>query len=190
MRAFIRPAVASLAVMILLTGIAYPFAITGIAQVAMPARANGSLIDREGRVIGSALIGQVFTAPGYFHPRPSAAGYDASAAGASNLGPTSAELLASIDDRAEAWRRETGRTEVPQDAVTASASGLDPDISPENARAQLTRVAEARGAPRDEVLRILDAATTRPWLGIFGPAHVNVLEANLALDAAFPGDIE
>ncbi|EPX83750.1 potassium-transporting ATPase subunit KdpC [Salipiger mucosus] len=190
MLAIFRPALAILALMTLLTGVAYPLAITGVAQVAMPVRANGSLIEQGGTVIGSVLIGQDFTSPGYFHPRPSAVGYDAASAGASNLGPTSAELLVTVEERAEAWRRETGESDVPLDAVTASASGLDPDISPENARVQAVRVAEARGAPRDEIVRIVEAATTGPWLGIFGPAHVNVLEANLAVDAAFPGGVE
>ncbi len=190
MLAFFRPALAILALMSLLTGVAYPLAITGVAQVAMPVQANGSLIEQEGTVIGSDLIAQDFTTPGYFHPRPSAVNYDAASAGASNLGPTSSKLLATVEERTEAWRRDTGESDVPLDAVTASASGLDPDISPENARAQAARVAEARGAPREEILRIVDEATTGPWLGIFGPVHVNVLEANLALDAAFPGGVE
>lgn len=190
MLAIFRPALVILSLMVLVTGVAYPLAITGIAQLVLPARANGSLIEQQGTVIGSSLIGQEFTSPGYFHPRPSAVNYDAAAAGASNLGPTSAELIATVQERAGTWRRDTGENEVPPDAVTASASGLDPDISPENARAQAGRVAEARGAPREEVLRIIDGATTRPWLGIFGPVHVNVLEANLALDAAFPRGVE
>ncbi|SFE92418.1 potassium-transporting ATPase subunit KdpC [Roseivivax sediminis] len=190
MLAFFRPALATLALMTLLTGVAYPLAITGVAQVAMPVRANGSQIEQEGTVIGSELIAQDFSSPSYFHPRPSAIGFDAASAGASNLGPTSAELLATVEERTEAWRRDTGESDVPLEAVTASASGLDPDISLENAHAQAARVTEARGAPRDEILRIVHEATTGPWLGIFGPAHVNVLEANLALDAAFPGGAE
>ncbi|ETX30389.1 potassium-transporting ATPase subunit KdpC [Roseivivax isoporae] len=190
MFAILRPALSILALMTLLTGVAYPLAITGIAQAAMPARAAGSLIARDGVVVGSALVGQAFRGAGYLHPRPSATDFDAAAAGASNLGPSASALLAAVAGRAEAWRRATGQDRVPLDAVTASASGLDPHVSPANARAQAARIAEARGAPRARVLAIIDAATTGPWLGLFGTAHVDVLAVNLALDAEYPGGAE
>ncbi|PYE82285.1 potassium-transporting ATPase subunit KdpC [Pseudoroseicyclus aestuarii] len=188
MTTILRPALVLLALMTLMTGLAYPLALTGIAQAAMPWRASGSLVEQEGRVVGSALIGQAFAAPEYLHPRPSAVDYDAAAAGASNFGPSAPALLEAVQNRAADWRRETGQKAVPLDAVTASASGLDPDISPENARGQAARIAAARGAETAEVLRILDQATTGPWLGLFGPAHVDVLGANRALDAALPRD--
>lgn len=182
----IRPALVTLGLMTLLTGLAYPLAITGLGQALMPAQANASLITREDQIIGSALVGQAFAAPGYLHPRPSAVDYDAAAAGASNLGPTSAPMLADQTARATAYAAENGAGRVPVDAVTTSASGLDPHVSPENAAAQAPRIAEARGVPVDQVRALIDAQTQAPWLGLFGEPRVNVLLVNLALDAALP----
>lgn len=182
----IRPALASLGLMILLTGLAYPLAVTGAGQALFPEQANASLIRQGDRIVGSALVGQAFAAPHHLHPRPSAVDYDAAAAGASNLGPTSAALLAEQAARAEAFRASTGAARVPVDAVTASGSGLDPHISPQNAAAQAARIAAARGAPEAEVRRLIAAHVEPRWLGLFGEPRVNVLRVNLALDAAFP----
>ncbi len=181
-----RPALATLGLMTLLTGLAYPLAMTGIAQAAFPVQANASLIERGGQVIGSALVAQPFAARQYFHPRPSAVDFNASGSGASNLGPTSADLLASVAGRAQAYRDTNRVTLVPMDAVTTSGSGLDPHISVQNARLQAARVAEARGVPVAQVLAQVDALTEGRWLGLFGAAHVNVLLLNLSLDEAFP----
>lgn len=182
----IRPALAMLGVMTLLTGLAYPLAMTGLGQALMPARAEASLVLRDGRVVGSALVGQAFAAPRYLHPRPSAVDYRAIGAGGSNLGPTSAALLSDQAARAAAFRAGTGAARVPIDAVTASGSGLDPDVSPANALAQAGRIAAARGARPAEVARLISGHVAPRWLGIFGEARVNVLAVNLALDAAFP----
>jgi K+-transporting ATPase ATPase C chain len=181
----IRPALVLLALLTLLTGIAYPLAVTGIGQAAFPAQANGSLIRDGERIIGSALIGQSFSAPGYFWPRPSAAGagYDASASSGSNLGPTSAALVERTT--ADVARlREAGVTgPVPADLATASGSGLDPHISPAAAAAQVARVAAARGLSEAQVAALIGQHTTQPLLGLFGAPAVNVLTLNLALDA-------
>ncbi|TJZ89529.1 potassium-transporting ATPase subunit KdpC [Paracoccus gahaiensis] len=182
----IRPALVTLGLMVGLTGLAYPLAITGLGQALMPAQANASLITREDQIVGSALVGQAFATPGYLHPRPSAVDYDAAAAGASNLGPTSAPMLADQTARASAYAAENDTDRVPVDAVTTSASGLDPHVSPENAAAQAGRIAEARGVPVAEVRALIDAQTQAPWLGLFGEPRVNVLLVNLALDAALP----
>jgi potassium-transporting ATPase KdpC subunit len=170
-----------------LAGLAYPLVVTGIAQVAFGARADGSLIVRDGAAIGSALIGQPFEDPAYFHPRPSAAGagYDAMASGASNLGPSNPQLLAAAARRKAEYRRANGLAadeRVPVDAITGSGSGLDPDISPANARLQARRVAKARGVSLERVLRLVDVATSGRSLGFLGDPGVNVLELNLALD--------
>ncbi|TGN68212.1 potassium-transporting ATPase subunit KdpC [Paracoccus liaowanqingii] len=186
MQDHIRPALVTLGLMIGLTGLAYPLAITGLGQALMPVQANASLITRDGQIVGSALVGQAFAAPGYLHPRPSAVDYDAAAAGASNLGPTSVPMLAEQTARATAYRTENGTDAVPVDAVTASASGLDPHVSPENALAQAGRIAAARGVPLAEVRALIDAQTEPRWLGLFGEPRVNVLLVNLALDAALP----
>lgn len=166
----------------------YPLAVWGVAQLAFPRQANGSLIvDANGDVRGSALIGQDFPSPGYFHPRPSAAGngYDATNSGGSNFGPTSQKLNDTIKDRIAAYRAENGLpadAPVPADAVTASASGLDPHISPRNAQLQAPRVAKARGLPLAAVVRLIEAHTDRPDFGILGEPGVNVVLLNLALD--------
>ena len=187
MFAQIRPAIVATLFFTLLLGVGYPLAVTGIAQAAFPKQADGSLIrDGKGQVIGSALIAQNFAKPQYLHPRPSAAGtdgYDASNSSGSNLGPLNPDLTKRIAKDTAGLQGE-GAGPVPADAVTTSGSGLDPDISPANAHRQAARVAAARGAPVAEVERAIDAATTQPWLGLFGQPAVNVLKANLALDAA------
>ena len=171
----------------ILTGLAYPLAVTGIVQAAFSARADGSLIERDGDVVGSRLIGQAFSDPRYFHPRPSAAGdgYDAMASAPSNLGPTNEELLSAARQRGAEYREENrlgADARVPIDAVTASASGLDPHISPANARLQASRVARARGLALDEVLALVREFTDGRSLGFLGEPGVNVLELNMALD--------
>lgn len=181
----LRPALAMTAVFTLLTGLAYPLAMTGVAQALFPTAANGSLTLRDGKPVGSDLIGQAFIAPGYLHPRPSASGYNAAATGASNLGPTSAPLIAAVAEREAAYVAENG-TPGPIDAVTASGSGLDPHISPQNAMAQAARIAAARGIDVAQVQAIVDQATEGRLLAIYGEPRVNVLRVNLALDAAFP----
>jgi K+-transporting ATPase ATPase C chain len=190
MRAFlrqIRPAVLTVLAFTVLCGLVYPLVITLVAQVAFGHRADGSLIRRDGVVVGSELLGQPFTAPGYFHPRPSAAGegYDGASSSGSNLGPTNPELLAAVEQRAAAYRAENGLAAgvtVPIDAVTASGSGLDPHISIANARLQAARVAAARGLAVEDVLALVDGATDRRPLGVLGERGVNVLRLNLALD--------
>ena len=184
------PAVLMVALFTVGLGVVYPLAVTGIAQVTMSGRADGSLVEREGAVVGSSLIGQSFTAPEYFHPRPSAAGadgYDAMASGGSNLGPSSADLIAAVGERVAAYRAENGLaddTPVPADAVTTSGSGLDPHISIANARLQTRRVADERGLSVDRVEELVDANTDGRTLGFLGQPGVNVLGLNLALDAA------
>jgi K+-transporting ATPase ATPase C chain len=179
-----------LLVFTVITGLVYPLAVTGIAQGVFNDKADGSLVeDADGEVVGSSLIGQAFTGAEYFHPRPSAAGdgYDASASSGSNLGPTNDDFLASVEERADAYRDENGLAadaEVPVDAVTASASGLDPHISVANARLQAPRVADERGLDVDAVLKLVDDHTSGRDLGFLGEKGVNVLELNLALDEA------
>lgn len=175
----------------LLLGVVYPLAITGICRIFFPHRANGSLIRSGGRLIGSELIGQNFARPEYFHPRPSAAGangYDATASGGSNYGPTNKKLIERMKQSVEKFRREnpdfTGP--IPADLLTASASGLDPQISPASAQAQATRIARARGVAQDRVNQMVEQFTEGPDLGIFGESRVNVLRLNLALDQRFP----
>jgi potassium-transporting ATPase KdpC subunit len=181
----LRPSFVMLAAFTLLTGLAYPLAMTGIAQGLFPATANGSLIEAQRRVIGSDLIGQAFAGPTYLHPRPSASGYNAAATGATNLGPTSATLIASVADHQAAFTAANGAPG-PIDAVTSSGSGLDPHISPENAMTQAARIAAARGVEVAEVQAVIQQATEGPFLGIYGQRRVNVLRVNLALDAAYP----
>jgi potassium-transporting ATPase KdpC subunit len=190
MRGFIRqltPAVLALVVFTVITGLVYPLVVTGISQVAFHDEANGSLIKKDGVVIGSKLIGQQFSATQYFHPRPSAAGtgYDGLSSSFSNLGPTNPDFLSSVEERVAAYREENGLSEtqeVPVDAVTASASGLDPDISVANAKLQAARVAEARNMPLDQVLSLVKEHTRGRQWGFLGEPGVNVLELNLALD--------
>ena len=189
-----------------LLGLVFPIVILGIARVAFPRQAEGSLLSRDGKVIGSELIGQSFAEPEYFHPRPSAAGsgYDASASGGTNLGPTSSKFINGIHkklpdgkddpgnfdgigDLAAAYRKENGLaagTPLPAEAVTRSASGLDPHISPANAALQVARVAKARGMREDEVRGIVGRCTEGRTMGLLGEARVNVLKANLELDGA------
>jgi K+-transporting ATPase ATPase C chain len=186
----LRPAFASLILLTLILGLAYPLAVTGIAQIAFPYQASGSLIRKGNRVVGSALIGQNFTRPEYLHPRPSAAGdgYDASASSGSNLGPLNPDLAKRIAASAASVRAENpnGEASVPADAVTASASGLDPDISPAYAFYQVERIAAARGVRAAEIRQVVSDQVRPAFLGFIGQPRVNVLETNLALDRRFP----
>ncbi len=191
MLSHLRPAIVSSVLFMGLLGLAYPLAVTGVAQAAFPAQANGSLVkDAKGTVIGSSLIAQAFSKPEYLHPRPSAAGngYDASASSGSNMGPLNDKLIEREKTDAAALRAENPGVPIPADAVTTSGSGLDPDVSPANARFQAPRVAKARGAPVGEVLAVIDAHTKAPLLGFIGQPAVNVLAVNRALDARFPKD--
>jgi len=167
----------------------YPVVVWGISQILFPHQANGSLILRDGKIVGSELLAQNFTDPKYFHPRPSAAGetgYDGGSSGGSNLGPISKKLIDSVKGRVEAYRAENGlkpTDAVPADAVTASASGLDPHISVKNALLQVPRVAQARGISDDVVKQSISSCTEGRWLGVLGEDRVNVLKLNLSLDA-------
>jgi K+-transporting ATPase ATPase C chain len=181
MTSVFRPAVTTLLLFTGLLGLAVPLAMTGAASAVFPRQAGGSLIERDGRVVGSSLIGQAFSEPRYFQPRPSAAGegYDAAAGAASQLGPTSAKLMDSLRERVAV----AGTQPVPADAVTASGSGLDPHISPENAARQVPRIAAARGILETRVLAALGEYTEGREFGLLGEPRVNVLRLNMALDA-------
>jgi len=178
-----------LLILTVLTGLVYPLAMTGLAQTLLPFQSNGSLLTKAGTPVGSLLIGQNFSNPAYFHGRPSAAGqsgYDAASSGGSNLGPTNKKLVAAIVGNLKTVRAENNLNQavaVPADLVTASGSGLDPDISPAAAYLQVDRVAHARGLPKAVVLALLNGHIQDRQLGIFGEPRVNVLELNLALDA-------
>jgi K+-transporting ATPase ATPase C chain len=189
MLSHLRPALVMTGLFTLVLGLAYPLAITGFAQGALPAQANGSLVrDAGGAVQGSALIGQPFAEARYLHPRPSAAGdgYDAAASSGSNLGPLNPDLAERVRTDADALRADTGATTIPADAVTASGSGLDPDISPAYARLQASRVATARGLTTAQVQGVIDNHTKGAVLGFIGQPRVNVLMTNRALDALTP----
>jgi len=201
---YLRPAIVLTAFFVVLTGLAFPLVLWGIGQVVFPDQAGGSLVrDASGDVVGSSLIGQAFTRPEYFHPRPSAAGagYEAASSGGTNLGPTSGKLVNGIaddpatrevdetylgfGDLAKAYREENGLAAdavIPADAATRSASGLDPDISPASALVQIPRVARARRLNESKVREVVAAHQTGPFLGISGEPRVNVLLVNLALD--------
>jgi potassium-transporting ATPase KdpC subunit len=193
----IRPALVLLILFVALTGLGYPLAITSFARIVLPWQAGGSLIERNGTVVGSALIGQQFGADKYFHPRPSAtsapdpndssktvdAPYNAANSSGSNLGPTSKKLIDRVKDDAAKFKAEYNVQTIPADAVATSASGLDPHISPEFARLQVARVAQARGLPQAKVRELVESVVEGRLVGLIGEPRVNVLRLNLALDA-------
>jgi potassium-transporting ATPase KdpC subunit len=187
MTAHLRPALVSLLLLTVITGVAYPLVVTGIAQIVFPYQANGSLIVRDGKVMGSALIGQPFDDPKYFWSRPSGTspfGYNAGSSGGSNLGPTNPAQITAVQGRVDALRAaDPGNTApIPVDLVTASGSGLDPHISPAAALYQVARVARVRGFTPETVRLLVERHTEGRWLGLLGEPRVNVLTLNLALD--------
>ena len=189
MRTHLRPAVVLLAVLTVLTGLAYPLAVTAVARIAFPHQANGSFVQEQGRIVGSELIGQAFVDPGYFHSRPSTAGtngYDATASGGSNLGPTSKTLMNRIAADAQKLQAENHEKPVPVDLVTTSGSGLDPHITPAAAEFQMARVAGARKLAEEAVRDLIRKYTEPRQLGVLGEPRVNVLQLNLALDRLAP----
>jgi K+-transporting ATPase ATPase C chain len=183
----IYPAVALTIVLTVLVGVVYPFVVTGLSELLFKEKARGSLIEREGKVIGSRFIGQPFKGSGYFHSRPSAAGsgYDATASGGTNLGPTSKQLFEEqVRGRAKQLRAENPNAEIPVDLITSSGSGLDPHISPAAAEFQIPRVARERRMSEDEVKNVVHKHTAGRQFGVLGEARINVLELNLSLDEA------
>jgi K+-transporting ATPase ATPase C chain len=186
----IRPAIVSTILFTLLLGLGYPLAVTGIAQAAFPHQANGSLVtDAKGHVVGSALLAQPFAKGEYLHPRPSAAGsngYDPTSSGGSNYGPLNPDLAKRVAADADSLRKSTGHQQIPDDAITTSGSGLDPDISPAYAELQADRIATARGASAEAVRQLISTHVEAPFLGFIGQPRVNVLMTNRALDAAVP----
>src|ERR1700733_5479412 len=194
----IRPAIVVLVALTLITGLAYPLAMTGIAEVLFPRQAQGSLIEQDGKVIGSALIGQEFESDKYFHGRPSAttapdpndstktvpAPYNAANSGGSNLGPSNKALIDRVQGDIDALKKKNPSASIPIDLVTTSASGLDPNISPDAALFQVPRIAKTRNLPEDRVRQLVSDHTEGRLFGLIGEPHVNVLQLNLALDAA------
>lgn len=186
----LKPAILITLFFTILTGLLYPLAVTGAAQALFHKQANGSLIERDGKLVGSELIGQAFAGPKYLHPRPSAAGsgYDAANSSGSNLGPTNPALSDRLIKDAAQFRKDNPdyKGNIPADAITTSGSGLDPEITPANAMAQSARVAKARGVSLDAVQRVIADHTQARELGVLGEPRVNVLRLNLALDQAYP----
>ena len=190
MLSYLRPAVVLLLLFTLVTGVIYPLTLTAVAQLIAPKQANGSLLERNGQVLGSVLIGQHFTTDAYFHGRPSAAGkdgYDAASSSGSNLGPLSSKLIDRVKADVAILKAAQAAT-IPVDAVTTSASGLDPHISPAFAMLQIDRVASARGVDKTRVHDIVDKQIEQPLIGMFGEPRVNVLLLNLAIDQALRPD--